>query len=123
MGQFLQGGKNAHFVSYFFKKYSLRVTKPDKIDLIFQLILDNCDLLIAEKPPFDLGHFLESRVTPLFLPYVKVDKILNFSMSPNSYQSLNRATSCSRGSREEVKKENHPNLTPKIMSMSNKVHL
>ena len=90
---------------------------------MFKLYRDNCDLLIAEKPPFDLGNFLESRVTPLFLPYVKVDKILNFSMSPNSYQSLNGATSGSRGPREEVKKENHPNLTPKIMSRSNPVHL
>ena len=91
----------------------LYATKPDKIDLIFQLILDNCDLLIAEKPPFDLGNFLESRVTPLFLPYVKVDKILNFSMSPNSYQSLNGATSCSRGSREEVKKGKSSKFNPK----------
>ena len=50
MGQFLQGGKNAHFVSYFFKKYSLRVTKPDKIDLIFQLILANWVFKTLETP-------------------------------------------------------------------------
>ena len=50
MGQFLQGGKNAHFVSYFFKKYSLRVTKPDKIDLIFQLILATWVLFTLETP-------------------------------------------------------------------------
>ena len=31
MGQFLQGGKNGRLMSFFFLKYSLRVTKPDEI--------------------------------------------------------------------------------------------
>ena len=44
MGQFLQDGENGCFVSYFFKKNSILVTKPDKIDLILQLILDICIL-------------------------------------------------------------------------------
>ena len=44
MGQFLQDGENSCFVSYFFKKSSVRVTKPDKIDLILQLIMDICIL-------------------------------------------------------------------------------
>ena len=39
MGQFLQGGKNRCFVSLFFFTESLRVAKPYKIKLIFQLIL------------------------------------------------------------------------------------
>ena len=45
--------------------------------------------------------------------YLKINKILNFSMSPNSYQSLNGATSCSRGSREEVKKGKSSKFNPK----------
>ena len=39
MGQFLQGGKNGCFVSIFLFTESLRVAKPYKIELIFQLIL------------------------------------------------------------------------------------
>ena len=39
MGQFLQGGKNGCFVSLFLFTESLRVAKPYKIKLIFQLIL------------------------------------------------------------------------------------
>ena len=54
MGQFLQDGENVCFASYFFKKYSLRVTKPDKIDLILQLIMDICILEILKTLSFDL---------------------------------------------------------------------
>ena len=39
MGQFLQGGKNGCFVSLFWFTENLRVAKPYKIKLIFQLIL------------------------------------------------------------------------------------
>ena len=33
------------------------MAKPDKIDLIFQLILAICDFWVAETPSFDLRKF------------------------------------------------------------------
>ena len=45
MGQYLQDMENYCFVSYLFKKYSLPVTKHDRIDLILQLVLDICIIL------------------------------------------------------------------------------
>ena len=54
MGQFLQGGNFGHFVSYFFKRTSLSATKPNEIDLIFQLIWDNCVFKTLETLLFGL---------------------------------------------------------------------
>ena len=48
MGQFLQGGKNCCFVSLFLFTESLRVAKPYKIKLIFQLILVDWVLCIVK---------------------------------------------------------------------------
>ena len=46
-----------------------------------------------------------------------------FQMSPILSKSLNEANLGSRGPREEVKKENYQNLTPKMMGKSNLVKL
>ena len=37
------------------------MAKPDKIDLIFQLILAICDFGVAETPSFDLRKFFSTR--------------------------------------------------------------
>ena len=42
------------------------MTKPDKIDLILQLILDICILGMMKTISFDLGKILESRRAPTF---------------------------------------------------------
>ena len=48
------------------------MAKPDKIDLIFQLILAICDFGIAETPSFDLRNFfLVFFGTPQVGPFVK----------------------------------------------------
>ena len=54
MGQFLQGGNLVHFVSYFFKKYNILVTKPDGIDLIFAIVFGYL-YLVDPKNPFTLS--------------------------------------------------------------------
>ena len=50
MGQILQDGENVCFMSIFFKKYSLHVTKTDKIYLIVQLFLAQWVLGTLETP-------------------------------------------------------------------------
>ena len=67
MGQFLQDRENGCFVSYFFKKYSVCVTKPDKIDLILQLILDICILGTLKSLLVDLVKKFGVALDTLFL--------------------------------------------------------
>ena len=50
MGQIPQDGNFGQNVVLFFKKWSLRVTKPDYVSLIFQLILVNCVPWTLETP-------------------------------------------------------------------------
>ena len=50
MGQFLQNGENVLFL-----KLSFSVPKPDKMDLISQLILDICIFVTPKTLPLDLG--------------------------------------------------------------------
>ena len=67
MGHFLQNGENGCFMSYFFNKFSIRVTKPDKIDLILQLILDICVLDIMKSLSVNLGQIFGVALDTLFL--------------------------------------------------------
>ena len=51
---------------FFFNFWSFIVTKPDKIDLIFQLILVNCVPTLLKHFFFTLENFLEPRAAPPF---------------------------------------------------------
>ena len=57
MGQILQDGENACFMSFFSKKQSLRATRPDFLELIFQLILVKYEFWTPEKYSEDLEKF------------------------------------------------------------------
>ena len=57
MGQILQDGENACFMSFFSKKQSLRATRPDFLELIFQLILVKYEFWTPEKYSEDLEIF------------------------------------------------------------------
>ena len=57
MGQILQDGENACFMSFFSKKQSLRATRPDFLELIFQLILVKYEFGTPEKYSEDLEKF------------------------------------------------------------------
>ena len=66
MGQIPQDGNFGQNVVPSFLKYSLRVTKPDYISLIFQLILVNCVPWTLETPWHGLGKFFKVlRSTPV----------------------------------------------------------
>ena len=61
MGQFLQDGKNVHYLSLFFKKQKARVAKPSDIDDFFCFVVNYYDLLMPLKQilttPFQENNF------------------------------------------------------------------
>ena len=57
MGQILQDGENACFMSFFSKSATRSATRPDFLELIFQLILVKYEFGTPEKYSEDLEKF------------------------------------------------------------------
>ena len=57
MGQILQDGENACFMSFFSKSATKSATRPDFLELIFQLILVKYEFDTPEKYSEDLEKF------------------------------------------------------------------
>ena len=57
MGQILQDGENACFMSFFSKSATKSATRPDFLELIFQLILVKYEFGTPEKYSEDLENF------------------------------------------------------------------
>ena len=67
MGQFPQDGNFGQNVSVFKKKKSARVTKSEKLSLIFQLLFSNCVPWILKKLNWTNENKFKRRSAPLFL--------------------------------------------------------
>ena len=94
-------------------RYTLKVG-PIFFDTIFDIKIWNTNL----------NTFYISAAVVIFLHLlINCTNLENSQMLPISSQSLNGDNSASRWATEVQKKENHQNLTPKMMSMSNPVYL
>ena len=72
MGQILQDGENACFMSFFSKSATRSATRPDFLELIFQLILVKYEFGTPEKYSEDLEIFFGYPAMVIFLPYLSI---------------------------------------------------